>query len=67
MGWVVKTTPRPIYPREKTGIGIGCVGPRARLNGFGNLASPGFDLRTVQPVESRYTDCTTPDPFIHMY
>jgi len=27
--------------------------------GVENLAPPGFDLRTVQPVASRYTDCAT--------
>jgi hypothetical protein len=27
-----------------------------------NLAPPGFDPRTVQPVASRYTDYAIPDP-----
>jgi hypothetical protein len=34
MGWVVSTTPRPLYPREKPGTHRtgGCVGPRAGLD-----------------------------------
>ena len=36
------------------------VGPRVGLDGCGNLAPPGFDPRTVQPVASRYTDHTIP-------
>ena len=27
-----------------------------------NLAPPGFDARTVQPVAIRYTDCAIPVP-----
>jgi hypothetical protein len=27
-----------------------------------NLAAPGFDPRTFQPVASRYTDCAIPAP-----
>jgi hypothetical protein len=35
----------------------GWVGPRAGLDGCGKSRPPlGFDPRTVQPVESRYTD-----------
>jgi hypothetical protein len=30
--------------------------------GAENLAPPGFDLRTIQPIVSRYTDCTMPAP-----
>jgi hypothetical protein len=58
MGWVVNATPRPLYPRERSdthSIG-GWVGPRAGLDGAENLAPPGFDPRTAQPVASRYTD-----------
>jgi len=57
MGWVVKATPRPLYPLERSGthcIG-GWVGPRAVLDGCGKSRPPsGFDLRTVQAVASRY-------------
>jgi hypothetical protein len=45
LGWVVNTTPRPIYPRERPGtqsIG-GWVGPRAGLDGCGK-SFPHWDL-----------------------
>jgi hypothetical protein len=32
------------------------VDPRAGLDGCGNLAPPGFEPRTLQPVVSRYTE-----------
>ena len=34
-------------------------GPQGRSGRSENLASPGFDPRTVRPVVSRYTDCAT--------
>jgi hypothetical protein len=43
MGWVVNATPRPLYPREKSGthrLG-GWVGPRTGLEGVENLAPTG--------------------------
>jgi hypothetical protein len=58
-GWVVSTTPRPLYPRERPGIHCtgGWVGPRAGLDVCEKSRPPtGFDPRTVQPVASRYTD-----------
>jgi hypothetical protein len=62
MGWVVNATPPLLYPpppRERPGtyfIG-GRVGPKAGMEGCGKTSPPpGFDLRTVQPVTSRYTD-----------
>jgi len=59
MGWVVNATLRPLYARERLGtqcIG-GWVGPKARLGGCGKSRPPqGFDPRTVQPIENRYTD-----------
>ena len=58
-GWVVSTTPLPLYPRERPGTHCtGCwVGPRAGLDGCVKSRPPlGFDPRTVQPVASRYTD-----------
>jgi hypothetical protein len=58
-GWVVKTTPRPLYPRERPGahcIGV-WMGLRVDLNGCEkNSPPPGFDHRTVKPVACRYTD-----------
>jgi hypothetical protein len=106
MEWVVNATPRPLYPRERTGTHCiwGFVGPRtglhsytlsltSALDGVGGQrhasaalppgktrnplymrfcgpqdrsaqvwkisSPPGFDLRTVQPVVSRYTDWAT--------
>ena len=59
MRWVVNVTTRPLYPLERpvTRCKEGWVGPRAGLEGCGKSPSPsGFDLRTVQPVASRYTD-----------
>jgi len=55
-GWLA---PISFHPREIPGahcIG-GWVGPRADLDGCGRACHPpGFDLRTIQPVASRYTD-----------
>ena len=54
--------PATFYPRERPGIRCtgGWVGPRAGLDTCGkNCPPPGFDLRTVQPVASRYTDWAT--------
>ena len=47
------------YPWERPGTHCtgGWVGPRVFWTGAENLAPPGFDPRTVQPVASRYTDC----------
>jgi hypothetical protein len=37
------------------------VGPQSRLCQVWNISPPPeFDLRTVQPVASRYTDCANP-------
>jgi hypothetical protein len=52
--WVVNTMLRPLYPRERdTGTqGIeGWVGPRDGSE---------FDLRTFQPIASRYTNWAIP-------
>jgi hypothetical protein len=51
--------PAALYPRERPATHCvgGWVGPRACLDGCGKFRPPpGFDLRTVQPVASRYTD-----------
>jgi hypothetical protein len=44
MGWVVNATPRPAYPRERSGSHClrGLMGPRAGLDGVENLASTGI-------------------------
>jgi hypothetical protein len=61
---VLNATPRPIYPPENTRYPLyrRLGGPRAGLNGCGKSPPLGFDLRTVQPVASRYTDCAIPAP-----
>ena len=51
--------PAAPYPRVRpgthcTGGWVGLSGPD--WTGAQNLATPGFDRRTVQPVGSRYTD-----------
>ena len=59
MGWMVKVTPWPLYPRERPGTTL-----YRRLGGLQDWSGrlwkisppPGFDPRTVQPVASRYTD-----------
>ena len=58
MVWVVKATPRPLYPREWPAT-QGWVGPRPGLDGCGKISPPqGFDPQTVQPVASYYTNYT---------
>jgi len=52
--WVVNATPRPIYLRER--LRTHCIGswvvPRTGLAGCSkSRPPPGFDRRTVQPVE----------------
>jgi hypothetical protein len=67
-GWVVSTTPRPLYPQERPGIHCtgGWVGPRAGLDVCEKShPPPGFDPRTVQPVASRYTDWAIPAPIFY--
>ena len=58
-GCVVNITPRPPLPPEKDPVPIvheaGWV-PEQVLIGAEHLAPPGFDPRTFQPIESRYTD-----------
>jgi len=56
MRWVVHATLWPLYPQERPGthrIG-GWVGPRDGLDRCGKSPpphTPGFDPRTVQPVQ----------------
>jgi hypothetical protein len=61
-GWVVNATPRPLYPRGKTRYPLyGRLGePQGRSGRVRKISRPpGFDIRTVQPVTSRYTDCAS--------
>jgi hypothetical protein len=61
-GWGVSFTPWPLFTPGKHPVPIiqeagwtpGPVWPGAE-----NIAPPGFDPRTVQPVDSRYTDWAT--------
>ena len=62
-GWVVNTTPRPLYPRERPGTDciVGWLDLRDGLDGCRKFRPPpGFDSRTVQSVASCCTDWTTP-------
>src|SRR5215469_4623858 len=57
-GWVVSTTPRPLYPRERPGTHCrgGWVGPRDGLDMSENSRPTGIRSQIVQLVVSRYTD-----------
>jgi hypothetical protein len=57
-GWVVSTTPRPLYPVPIIQEVWTCAK---------NLAPPGIDPRTVQPVVSCYTDWTTRHTHTHTH
>ena len=63
-GWVVSTTLRLFYPRERTGTHHKhterWMGPRAGLHGWERPPPPRFDSRTVQPVASRSADYANP-------
>ena len=55
-----KETRYPLYRR------LG--GPHGRSGRMGNISSPlGFDLRTAQPVASRYTDGAIPALYLSIY
>ena len=65
-GWVVSTTPRPLYPQERPGIYCinGWVGPRAGLDGCGksclhrdSIPGPSSPYRVAIPTEQQY--CST--------
>ena len=59
MEWVVNATPWSLYPWEKDLVPIlqeAGWAPVPVWNGAENRPSPGFDLRNLQPVASRYTD-----------
>jgi len=61
-GWGVSVTPRPLFTPGKDPVPIvqeagWALGPV--WTGVENLAPPGFDPRTVQPVASRYNNWAT--------
>ena len=70
MGWGVSVTPRqhltpgkdPVPIVQEAGWASGPV-----WTGAENLAPPGFNPRTVQPVGSRYTDYATRPTMTHLY
>ena len=51
--------PAAPYPRERPIVQEAGWAPGPVWTGAENLAPPGFDPRTVQPVGSRYTDYAT--------
>jgi len=64
MAWVVNTTTRALYPRERPDTH--CIRLNRPQNQSGQVrkiaATPGFDPRTVHPVQSRHTDYAIPTP-----
>ena len=63
MGWVVNATPWPLYPRERDPVPLyrRLGGPSGRSKWVWKISPPpGFDLRSVHPLASRYTDWTLP-------
>ena len=60
-GWEISVTPRPLFTPGKDSVIIvqeAGWAPGPVWTGAENLAPPGFDPRTVQPVANRYTDWT---------
>jgi hypothetical protein len=53
--------PGRLYPRERPIVQEAGWAPEPWI-GAENLAPPGFDPRTFQPVASRYTDYAIPAP-----
>ena len=68
-GWGVSVMPRPLITPGKDLVPIvqeAGWAPGPVWTGAENLAPPGFDTRTVQPVASRYIDyATRPTRFCH--
>ena len=61
-GWGVSVMPRPLFTPGKDPVPVvqeAGWAPGPVWTGAENLAPPGFDPRTVQPVASRYTDWAT--------
>ena len=61
-GWGISVTPRPLFIPGKDPVPIvqeAGWAPGPVWTGAENLAPPGFDPRTVQPVAIRYTDSAT--------
>jgi hypothetical protein len=63
MRWVVNATSRPLYPPGKTQYPLyrRLGEPQGRSGRVQKVSpQPGFNLRTVRPVASRYTDWAIP-------
>jgi hypothetical protein len=60
-GWVVNSTPQPHFAAGKDPVPIvqEAGWDPGQVWTVENLAPPGFDSRTVQPVVSRYSDWAT--------
>jgi len=61
-GWGVSVTPRPFFTPSQTRYPLyrRLGGPHRRSGQVRKISPPpGFDPRTVQPVDSRYTDWAT--------
>ena len=61
-GWGVRGTPLPLFTPGKDPVPMyrRLGGPQSRSGQVRKISPlPGFDLRTVQPVASRYTDYAT--------
>ena len=69
MGWVIKATLRPLYPRERAPVptvqeAVWAPGPvRTGAEKRKSLPSTGVQTRTVQLVASRHTDKDAPALF----
>ena len=65
----VSVTPWPLFTPGKDPVPIvqeAGWAPGPVWTGAANLAPPGFDPRTVQPVASRYTDYATRPTFLRV-
>jgi hypothetical protein len=64
-GWLVSTTPRPLYPRERPGTHCtgGWVGPRAGLDVWENLAPTGIRSPERQARSQLLYRLSYPGPF----
>jgi hypothetical protein len=60
--WVAsqRDAPATLSPGPDSDCTVDWVHSRVGLDGCGKSHAPGFDLRTVQPVASSYTDSAIP-------
>jgi len=69
MEWVVKATPRPLYPRESpdTHCKGGWVGPRAGLEGCGKSHPPGIPSPDSPALSESLHRLRYPAPYAYIY